>query len=249
MLTLGVIIFKFMNNPPLEYALISYIVTVLGVSASVFFLYQVREVQLTEICREKAERLKEMIEESKHVTLAKSASNIEFSEDADSLEGVHISKRESLKKAESIKDWFKMPKFYLFGICYMGVRLYTNMFGTFLPFYLIGVLRLGLEDETDSSVPFTVALVPLIVYLFSVLASARLNWFYGKFGRKTALSVGTIICVLSLGSMLLLTENSGWVMYIIAVFVGTHSVMRRHLANYGPIDWHQLHLGRGGHQS
>lgn len=73
--------------------------------------------------------------------------------------------------------------------------------------------------------PFTVALVPLIVYLFSVIASSRLNWFYGKFGRKAALSTGTIICVLALGSMLLLTEQTGWVMYIIAVFVGTFWVI------------------------
>lgn len=61
-LSLGVIIFKFMSNPPLEYALISYIVTVFGVAASFFFLYQVREVPLTEICREKSEKLKLMIE-------------------------------------------------------------------------------------------------------------------------------------------------------------------------------------------
>ena len=53
----------------------------------------------------------------------------------------------------------------------MGVRLYTNLFGTLLPFYLIGVLKLGLDDETDTSIPFTVALVPLIVYLFLVLSS------------------------------------------------------------------------------
>jgi hypothetical protein len=37
-------------------------------------------------------------------------------------------------KRESNLDWFKMPKFYLFGICYMCVRLYTNLFGTLLPF-------------------------------------------------------------------------------------------------------------------
>ncbi len=99
-----------------------------------------------------------------------------------------------------------MPKFYLFGVCYMGVRLYTNLFGTLLPFFLIGVLKLGLDDQTDTSVPFTVALVPLIVYLFSVLTSSRLNYFYTKFGRKSALSTGTIICVIALGSMLFLTE-------------------------------------------
>lgn len=87
----------------------------------------------------------------------------------------------------------------------MGVRLYTNIFGTFLPFYLIGVLKLGFDEETsDTVVPFTVALVPLIVYLFSVLSSFFLNKFYNKFGRKAALSTGTIIAVLSLGSMLLL---------------------------------------------
>jgi Na+/melibiose symporter-like transporter len=53
-----------------------------------------------------------------------------------------------------------------------------------------------------------------------VLASSRLNWFYNKFGRKTALSTGTIIAVVSLGSMLLLSESSNWVMYIIAIFIG-----------------------------
>lgn len=37
-----------------------------------------------------------------------------------------------------------MPKFYLFGICYMSVRLYVNMFGTLMPVYLVGVLHLGL---------------------------------------------------------------------------------------------------------
>lgn len=58
-----------------------------------------------------------------------------------------------------------------------------------------------------------------------MLASLRLNWFYDKFGRKTALSVGTGICVVCLGSMLFLTENSSWVMYIIAIFVGVSQTM------------------------
>ena len=114
-----------------------------------------------------------------------------------------------------------MPKFYLFGICYMGVRLFTNIFGTFLPFYLTGVLHLGLEHENDTSVPFTVALVPLIVYLSSTASSLFLNKFYIMFGRKAALSTGTVICVIAMGLMLLLTPHTGWVMYILAAFIGT----------------------------
>lgn len=118
-----------------------------------------------------------------------------------------------------------MPKFYLFGVCYMGVRLCTNMFGTLLPFYLVGVLNLGLADETDTSVPFTVALVPLIVYFSSVIASSRMNWFYLKFGRKAALGVGTVICIGSIGSFLFLTPKVGWVVYILAVFIGFSQTM------------------------
>ena len=118
-----------------------------------------------------------------------------------------------------------MPKFYLFGICYMGVRLSANMFGTLLPFFLIGVLNLGLEDESAVTVPFTVALVPLIVYLFSVVASSRLNWFYGKFGRKKALAIGTLITCTAMGSMFLLTKETGYMMYLIAVFIGLSQTM------------------------
>lgn len=105
------------------------------------------------------------------------------------------------------------------------------MFGTYLPFYLTGVLKLGLEEKS-SVVPFTVALVPLIVYLFSVISSFRLNWFYTKFGRKTALGVGTIICVIALGSMLLLDESNGWVMYIIAAFVGNYLLIQEFLRQW-----------------
>ena len=138
-----------------------------------------------------------------------------------------------------------MPKFYLFGICYMGVRLFTNIFSTLLPFFLTGVLKLGLENETDTSVPFTVALVPLIVYFNSSLTSFGLNWFYKKFGRKIALGSGTIICVISMGSMFLLTPSTGWVMYIIALFIGTFLIIYRHFSNNGSFNWHQFHFRCG----
>lgn len=96
-------------------------------------------------------------------------------------------------KRESMLDWFKMPKFYLFGICYMCVRLYTNIFGTLLPFYLIDVVRMGSDDK--DSVSFNLALVPMLTYASSVVVSTQLNKFYQKFGRKKALFVGTAICL------------------------------------------------------
>jgi len=55
---MGVLIFKFMSNPSLEYSIISYIVVALGLTASCFFLYQVKEVPLSQISHEKATILK-----------------------------------------------------------------------------------------------------------------------------------------------------------------------------------------------
>jgi hypothetical protein len=95
------------------------------------------------------------------------------------------------------------------------------MFGTLVPFFLIGVLDLGNHDTTSTSIPFTVALVPLIVYLASVVASSRINWFYSRFGRKIALLVGSAISLICIPPMYLLTKQIGWVMYILSVGVGT----------------------------
>lgn len=102
-------------------------------------------------------------------------------------------------------DWFKMPKFYLFGICYMCVRLYTNLYGTLLPFYLIDVVEMGTDDK--DKVSFNLALVPMLTYASSVAVSTQLNKFYQKFGRKKALFVGTAICMGCLVVMALIGAN------------------------------------------
>ena len=78
----------------------------------------------------------------------------------------------------------------------MCVRLYTNIFGTLLPFYLIDVLKMGTNDP--NVVSYNLALVPMLVYASSVLVSTQLNNFYLKFGRKRALFMGTTICLLCL---------------------------------------------------
>ena len=104
-----------------------------------------------------------------------------------------------IKKKDSNLDWFRMPKFYLFGVCYMCVRLYTNLFGTLLPFYLIDVVKMGTDDP--DVVSYNLALVPMLAYASSVLVSTQLNKFYSYFGRKKALFVGTAICVVCLGAM------------------------------------------------
>ena len=122
-------------------------------------------------------------------------------------------------KKDSKLDWFKMPKFYLFGICYMCVRLYTNLYGTLLSFYLIDVLKMG--DNKGGSISFNIALVSMLSYLSSVVVSTQLNKFYDYFGRKKALFLGTAICIVCLSGMVFITVENNWIMYPLSLFIGT----------------------------
>eukprot|EP00919_Chromeraceae_sp_WS-2016_P067790 GHVR01160438.1.p1 GENE.GHVR01160438.1~~GHVR01160438.1.p1 ORF type:complete len:108 (+),score=3.78 GHVR01160438.1:2333-2656(+) len=70
-LGIGLFIFKFMTDPPLEYSIISYLVVAMGLSTSIFFLYHIREVPLSLICKEKAENLKEILAEKKDIENSK----------------------------------------------------------------------------------------------------------------------------------------------------------------------------------
>lgn len=101
--------------------------------------------------------------------------------------------------------WLSKPTFYLFGICYMCVRLNSNVFGTFLPFFLIYVLRLS-QGQESNSMPLSVALVPLVIYFSSSLLSARISFLYSSIGRKKTLLLGTLLSIISLG--LLFALNS-----------------------------------------
>lgn len=208
-----------MHDKDLEYRIISYLVVAFGVAASLFFVVKINEPKLVGICAEKQGELKQMIEDQKFLD-RKLVSNLsEISTGEPETEAAT-----KATKKESNLDWFRMPKFYLFGICYMCVRLYTNIFGTLLPFYLIDVLHMGTDDK--DKVSFNLALVPMITYGSSVVASTQLNKFYNTFGRKKALFVGTAICLLCLVGMALLQEEGSWAMYIIAIFIGTVLVIQ-----------------------
>lgn len=99
------------------------------------------------------------------------------------------------------------------------------MFGTLLPFYLVGVVKMGGQTSDQQIVPFNVALVPLVVYLSSVGSSSILDQFYATFGRKAALGVGTIVCTLALAALFGVDENNSWVVYLVAFFVGVSQPM------------------------
>lgn len=120
-------------------------------------------------------------------------------------------------KAVGLGSWLYKPKFYLFGVCYMCARLNSNVFGTFLPFYLVYTLQLG---KSASTVPSSVALVPLFIYSSSTLLSTQLAPLYYHLGRKNTLLLGTLLSLLSLALLFLLTPSNNYMVYPLALLIG-----------------------------
>jgi len=92
------------------------------------------------------------------------------------------------------------------------------MFGTLIPFYINDVLRM--VDSNDNKVSFNLALIPMLVYIASVLMSCKLNYFYRVIGRKKSLLLGTFICMICSFSMVFIDEYNCQYFYAIAVLIG-----------------------------
>lgn len=80
-------------------------------------------------------------------------------------------------------------------------------------------------SDNEDEISFNLALVPMLTYGASVVMSTQLDKFYQHFGRKKALFVGTVICIVCLAVMAFLTAEYNWVMYVLAFFVGTCMAM------------------------
>ena len=124
-------------------------------------------------------------------------------------------------KKEGILSWFKSLKFYLFCICYVGVRTFYNVFAALTPFFVVDILELG--SSSDVGMSFSLALVPLLVYAAAMVTSTRLSSLYRVIGRKGTLLAGAVVGSLSLLCLYFLTPDYSWVVYYLAVFIGCSS--------------------------
>jgi Na+/melibiose symporter-like transporter len=231
-------IFQWVDGPTFDIALISYFCVVLGLPTSIFFMWKINEVRLSHECEVRQERLKKMI-----IAPGKNNSdNIEKVADNEQL----IDEQERPRR---LTDWLKMPSFYIFGVCFVAVKLYSNLFGAFILFYLRFVILLGVEANTDSnSINFAQALIPLTVCLSSVCCNLSLSWFYGKFGRKIALMLGGIICAGASAGMYFLTKEVTWPIYPISVLIGKCPGNFRNRPTHGALHRPEPHIRSGWYQ-
>lgn len=115
--------------------------------------------------------------------------------------------------------WFKDIMFYQYGIVYMCVRLVCNITSSMFNFYLVYVIVITKAD-LNKETPKELAIVPLVLYAFSVLGSLFLNKLYLKIGRKKTYLLGAICIVGTSIVMIFLTEETNYLIYPVAIFNG-----------------------------
>lgn len=76
-------------------------------------------------------------------------------------------------------------------------------------FYLVNVLMF--KNDDPSKTPIQVALVPLILYVNSVFFSARIDWMFKVFGRKTTFAIGAISALGTQAALVFLTESLSYI--------------------------------------
>ena len=163
-----IILFKTIKDPLEEFQVMVYIVTIVGVCLSVFYLIFVPERKLTkqsayydDLYTKK--KLQYEQGEDDEPLLNKSDESNETNEEKP-LIGIKE------RSGKTPGEWLQDGSFYLHGAIYMLVRLAMNLTMTVIPFYLNTIIKVP-EPDPENGVSATIALVPLVSFIASAIFS------------------------------------------------------------------------------
>ena len=102
----------------------------------------------------------------------------------------------------------------------MGCRLYCNVVSTMLNFFMVYVLQIATKEEIANKTPIEIALIPLLLFVSSVIMSSSLDTCYEKIGKRRTFSIGGVFMVITSISLAFIEPETGYLMYPIAVLIG-----------------------------
>lgn len=111
-------------------------------------------------------------------------------------------------------------QFYHYAFVYMGCRLYCNVISTMLNFFMVYVLKIATQQEIAHKTPIEIALIPLLLFISSVIMSSSLDSLYELIGKRKTFSIGGVFMVLTSISLAFIGPETHYFMYPIAVVIG-----------------------------
>ncbi|EAR84718.2 MFS transporter (macronuclear) [Tetrahymena thermophila SB210] len=225
----ALILFQTVPDSLIDFELLGCIVIAIGCLTQLFFIVCINEKKLTQECDKCTNNIKKILS-SASLALPQRETQI-----FDRERGKVISVNECLSYDEdnpdheeqhkSWKQWLKEREFYHYAFVYMGCRLYCNIISTMINFYLVYVLRIATEEEISDSTPMEIALIPLLLFISSVLMSSTLDQLYQKIGKRKVFSIGAVLMIVSSTFLTFVDVETGYLMYPIAILIGCSQVM------------------------
>lgn len=106
---------------------------------------------------------------------------------------------------------FEDALFWKHGLLYMLARLMINLNMVYMPLYVQSTMRMRRN---------AIAVIPLLMYVLSLLGSGIQNVMNEKFGRVQAFSIGGALQVVGSLALFFLPRRVSWMMYVIAPLIG-----------------------------
>jgi Na+/melibiose symporter-like transporter len=129
----------------------------------------------------------------------------------DTAENVSRLDLDSLQETLVKWNFFHDPLFWKHGLLYMLSRLMINLNMVYMPLYVQSTMRMPKSS---------IAVIPLLMYIFSLVGSLVQNKLNHKFGRAVAFIIGVLLQTVGSLSLLFLPRQYSWVLYVIAPTIG-----------------------------
>lgn len=155
-LLVALALFDLLDDSRLQFMVLVLSLLSLGVVINIVFLIFIREKELCQIADASYKELGAMLLASRM---------------SPELSPSPKTRMMRMKKRVTLKDWLKKPQLYWIGILYNMARLMSNYTTTMVAFYLVYVINIGEMVEDVTKTPWQLALVPLVMYIASVIAS------------------------------------------------------------------------------
>lgn len=202
-LIVGLIFFNTIEDQVEQFQYLSYVVTLIGSLASLFFLLNLNE-------RELVQRANDLVRQQNRQQLQtkeeRTGQNLLLS--LDITGSIHELK---------LSYWFKQLDFYVYGSIYMLVRMINNIFNSLIQFYLYYVLNFSVQKDKT---PIQTALVPLISNVSQILVSFYIQKLYIMFGKKHLNTLGMVLMLFSSAVYWFLTPEINYLVYPAAFLSG-----------------------------
>lgn len=108
-------------------------------------------------------------------------------------------------------NFFHDPLFWKHGLLYMLSRLMINLNMVYMPLYVQSTMQMPKSS---------IAVIPLLMYIFSLVGSLVQNKLNHKFGRAVAFIIGGVLQTVGSLSLLFLPRRFSSLLYVIAPTIG-----------------------------